>query len=437
MRKLADIFVVVMALVVVISYGGQSGAGGAIGVWGQSGWSGSTGDRGPSGFRGASGDLGSTGLLGATGFWGVSGLFGPTGAGGETGSFGNTYSTRTAWRGTLNLDSPIVAFAQNGDQFAWATVDDKDASCHTQVWMRLLGPGTQKMLTRPDGPTCGSATGFGPKQKTHLVLAGGQALWTLRRVRVADKSWHAETDIITAPYASARDEKIKKLVSNGALGSLFGGAAGDARTLVYGLSITGTWQESWITVAPAVVGGIVQRVAGSDTTTVPRTPAPALLAASGEQVAIVVADNTDASGDAYASPYRSVEVLNAASGAVVSTFDAAHFPLDVALAPKVVALLGDELHGHWIEFRTVGGKLIRTLKVPANTASISTPDARAVFSVGDTIQTVSVMSGSPTILTTAASKPIGLSIEGNRVAWAENVKTDGVTRGRIRAITVE
>ncbi len=63
---------------------------------------------------------------------------------------------------------------------------------------------------------------------------------------------------------------------------------------------------------------------------------------------------------------------------------------------------------------------------------LSTSDQLIVFRVGRSIRAVSVDSHGVRVLARAAAPPIGMSIEGSRVAWAENVKG----RGRIRALFV-
>jgi hypothetical protein len=71
--------------------------------------------------------------------------------------------------------------------------------------------------------------------------------------------------------------------------------------------------------------------------------------------------------------------------------------------------------------------------VPAGTApELTASDQVVVFRVGRSIRSVAVATQKVTTLTQAAATPIGLSIAGARVAWAENVKG----RGRIRALTV-
>jgi hypothetical protein len=55
-----------------------------------------------------------------------------------------------------------------------------------------------------------------------------------------------------------------------------------------------------------------------------------------------------------------------------------------------------------------------------------------VFSTGRTIRLLDSRTRATSVLATAGSRPIGLSVSGRRVAWAENIRG----RGRIRALTL-
>jgi hypothetical protein len=70
------------------------------------------------------------------------------------------------------------------------------------------------------------------------------------------------------------------------------------------------------------------------------------------------------------------------------------------------------------------GTLIATTAVPSGTASaLSISNARVVYRVGSRIYLLS--NGQPKRVWHASATPIGLSIEGHRIAWAVNVKSDG------------
>jgi hypothetical protein len=80
-----------------------------------------------------------------------------------------------------------------------------------------------------------------------------------------------------------------------------------------------------------------------------------------------------------------------------------------------------------------GGALSGSVPVPEGTSpELSAGATLIVFHVGRSIRSVDVTSNRVRTLARAASTPIGLSVEGDRVAWAENVKG----RGRIRDLIV-
>jgi hypothetical protein len=351
-------------------------------------------------------------------------------------SSGAAYSRSQAHPTTIvTAKGPIAAFAQDGNKIAWASINNH-AACPWQVRIRLLGPKKQKIVNNAAGPTCHSDTGFDPSHKTYLALAGKRALWTL-----FDSGNSTYIRLVTASYAAGADTQLEELVySNGfGDGDHLGGMAGDASTLVYGVANVGITGPPDCdidgTCTPVISGGSVKRVVGAGTVSVAGAPAPAMLAAAGNRVAYVVAETATTSTVGPGSP-ATVTVENALSGAHIGSFAPLAEPLAIAFAPAVVAVLESTGGGRQIEFWTPAGVLQRTVAVPAAATDISTTNKRAVFRVGKSIRTVRVAGGGVKKVATAAKVPIGLSIEGTRVAWAENVKIHGSERGRIRKITV-
>ena len=106
----------------------------------------------------------------------------------------------------------------------------------------------------------------------------------------------------------------------------------------------------------------------------------------------------------------------------------------IGLSANVLALLGraaGRLVLDWYDVQT--GKSLGTLRLaPGAEPSISVADHAIVFRVGLSIRAVDVQSNTVTTVAKAAATPVGLSIAGDRVAWAENVRG----RGRIRAVTL-
>ena len=77
------------------------------------------------------------------------------------------------------------------------------------------------------------------------------------------------------------------------------------------------------------------------------------------------------------------------------------------------------------------GMLLGTRAVPARTAAeLDIAGRRIVFRSGRTIYVMDAVTGATRVLARRRVTPVGLSIEGKRVAWAENVSG----RGRMQAV---
>jgi hypothetical protein len=347
----------------------------------------------------------------------------------------SAYSRSAATPKTLVLaKGTIAAFAQDGGRISWASVETSKP-CPWLVRVRTLATKKQKAVNSQTGPTCHSDTGFDPAHTTYLALAGSRALWTLWAS--GNSTYY---DLVTGSLTTKPDVQLQELVYSNALedGDHLGGLAGDGKTLVYGVvgvGVTGPPDcDLEGTCTLVVSGGGVKRVSGDTAVSVPGAPAPALLVASGGRIALVVATVAEPSIDGGAHP--TVQIRNAATGALIRTISPGGQVKALALAPKVVAVLVSAAAGKRIELYSQAGVLLRTVAVPLSAAALSTTNTRAVFRVGSSIRLVDIASGAVSTVATAAATPIGLSIEGKRVAWAENVKIGGVLRGRIRAVTL-
>lgn len=131
-------------------------------------------------------------------------------------------------------------------------------------------------------------------------------------------------------------------------------------------------------------------------------------------------------------PESLITVRPAAGGAALSAVNLTGWVRGVALSPTLLATLVRSAAGDRIELRKPTEQAVyRTVSVPASTApDLSASRQRVVYRIGRTIRLLDAVTGRISTLATAASTPIGLSIEGRRVAWAENVKG----HGRIRAL---
>jgi Tol biopolymer transport system component len=129
-------------------------------------------------------------------------------------------------------------------------------------------------------------------------------------------------------------------------------------------------------------------------------------------------------------PSQVVEIRNTFNGAVRARFPLDGKPLAIALSAARIAVLVEQGRTKRIELRARAGNLERSVTVPAATqAELSMAGKWVVFRTGKTIRLVNARTGRATALAVAREIPVGLSIEGPRVAWAEQT-----TPSRIRAI---
>ena len=130
----------------------------------------------------------------------------------------------------------------------------------------------------------------------------------------------------------------------------------------------------------------------------------------------------------------SAELRSGRTGRLIAKAAAAGRVQAIALSQSTVALLVDGFFGRRIElFDARSTASHRTVSVPASTApELSAAGANVVFHVRNAIYRLDGQRRTLRIVAVARSTPIGLSIEGRRVAWAENNRD----RSRIRAINL-
>jgi hypothetical protein len=183
-------------------------------------------------------------------------------------------------------------------------------------------------------------------------------------------------------------------------------------------------------------GGGVYRIAGRPQmpTPVPGTGPATAVAVSGDTLAYVPADTIAKGGRPVSGTDLPVEVVDLATGQEIATVEPQGAPLAVALSQNVLATLEQTPLGlrlAWYD-PTTGTATGSVAVAPSTASELALSDRFAVFRVGRSIRAVDFNTGRIRTLATAATDPIGLSLEGSRVAWAENPKG----RGRIRAVYV-
>ena len=365
-------------------------------------------------------------------------------------SMGGAASSSEAGRPTSAAPTTLVtvagsidAFAQDGNMLAWAS----GAGDCPQVRVRAARGGTVAVV-QPDtdgGDACYLIGAF--------ALGGTRVVWGGFEDCCNNGYGTVETD---APRS--KPETLRDLGQDyHSWGDFLTGAAGDGGTLVYsmttieltaGKEVDGS--EGWIHCLPSdpctwdVTGGGVWRVVGTREARVPGAPPTALVAAAGGRIALVPTDSRRFPGpctidDSGCPEIRTadgarVEIRNVVSGKLVASFAPRGRVTAIAFDADTVAVLvrsGQKARVDW--YRANSGRRVGTAPVARTVADTLGVSQRAVvLQSGHTIFGLDLTSGRMSVLAQARSEPMGLSIQGTRVAWAEK----SGSRGAIRAVTV-
>ena len=340
---------------------------------------------------------------------------------------------------TVNLVSldggTISAFAQDGSLIAWFTPGR--SRCNV-VHVRSLANGLHTELPRQAGArnvTCRWVVGRSP---VTLAVAGktSDVLWTLHASAPLEFDY-----LVGAGAADERERRFQELAhTNRGAGLWFGGIAGNGATLAYGVTSVDYEDEAGCLAGTAscamkIAGGGVYRVVGRrPPQRIPGTSPAIAIAASESRIAYIETGAVTKSGKPVAGASAAIDVVDAASGRVVSSIRPQGTPVAIALSAHVLATLEQTRLGLRLAwYSPATGSPTGSVPVTATTsAALTVSDQLVVFHVGRSIRAVEVATGRVKTLVTAAAQPIGLSIAGSRLAWAEN----GKHGARIRAYYV-
>jgi hypothetical protein len=331
----------------------------------------------------------------------------------------------------------ISAFAQDGRLLAWLSPSEN--SCN-RVHVLDLDDGLKIALpsTTIQNVTCR----WDIVPPVRLAVAGQNVLWTLREA--APPAPLPFDYVLGSGIRDTAERRFQEIAhSSRGAGLWLGGVAGSDSSLVYAVTSVNYIHEVSCLADPSargacamrIVGGGVFRVVGRHPPQrVPLTGAAIEVSASGGAVAYVSAAKVGAGGAPLAAARLPVEVRNTTSGRLLAHVKPQGIPVAIALAQHLLATLERTplgLRVAWYDLST--GAPIGSVPVPAGTSpELSASDRLIVFRVGRSIRAVDPGTNGVSTLTKAAATPIGLSIVGGRVAWAENV----AGRGRIRSISV-
>jgi len=126
-----------------------------------------------------------------------------------------------------------------------------------------------------------------------------------------------------------------------------------------------------------------------------------------------------------------VAIRDARTGRLIKRFAIHGYARAIALGLNYIALLVDHNPGLRVELYNLSGSFRSAVAVPSRVDSLSAAGRSVVFAVGHAIRRLDARTGVVSTLATGRRTPVGLTIEGRRVVWAENAR--GVAR--IQAVT--
>lgn len=335
----------------------------------------------------------------------------------------------------------IQAFAQDGPLLAWFAPANAKTACNS-VRVLSLDNGGQIRLPNQSANERNVTCRWDVAPPVNLALAGSDVLWTLR-----ERQAPVQFDyVLGAGTSDTRERRFQEVAhARRGAGLWLGGIAGDSArtgaspisTLVYGTTAVQFVDEiaclSGGNCDMKIAGGGVYRVIGRKPPQLVPNSQPAVeVAASGANVAYVPAASTGANGTPLAAADLPVEILDVRTGHRIARVSPGGTPLAIALSPHVLAMLERTPTGVTLAwYSATTGTMVGSVDVPPNTVpELTANDLQAVFRIGSFIHVLTYATGHSSTVAETVGTPIGLSLEGNRLAWAENVKG----RGRIRAL---
>ena len=329
----------------------------------------------------------------------------------------------------------VSAFAQDGPLVAWFTKAPSLKVCNS-VHVLSLGNGLQANLpqqARVRNVTCTWQVGGAPIPLA--IDSNANTLWTLRESTPLQYDYLIGAGALPANQNERRLQQLAH-TSKGA-GLWLGGIVGSGNTLAYAVTSVDYQDEAGClagtdTCAMKIESGGVYRFDGWHPKLVYDRAAVAL-AASDSAIAIVPTDSVTKGGKPVAGADLPVVVVDATTGSEISSFSPEGTPVTIALSEHVLATIERTPIGTRIAwYNPLTGAAIGSAPVATATApELSVSDKYVIFRIGRSIRSIDVATGRIRTIARAASTPVGLSLVGTRLAWAENLKNGGA---RVRAL---
>lgn len=326
----------------------------------------------------------------------------------------------------------IVGFAQNGPFYAWFVKGGR--RCNTIHIRSLINP-LSAVVPNVDAHNVTCTWQIGNNPIPLAIDTNANTLWTLSESTPLQYDYLIGAGALPANKSERRLQQLAH-TSKGA-GLWLGGIAGSGNTLAYAVTSVDYKDEAGClagtdTCDMMIVSGGVYRLDGWHPKLVYDRAAIAL-AASQNTIAIVPTDSVTKNGQPVAGADLPIIVVNAKTGAQISSFSPQGTPVAIALSAHVLATIERTPIGTRIAWynpltgSAIGSAPVATAAAPELTVS----DKYVVFRIGRSIRSIDIATGQIRTLARAAATPIGLSLVGTRLAWAEDLKNG---TARVRAL---
>jgi hypothetical protein len=317
----------------------------------------------------------------------------------------------------VSTRKPVAAFAQNGHEVAWGV--ERSSGCKAAVHIRSLSSGRERIVT---APRCFDYPFYEPA----LAVAGGNVLW---QAGDAVSHWGDDTTLLVAGPSATRAHRLALVQQQWGGGQWVTSIVNDKATIAWGyLDSACNMNESDCEETYPITGAVFRLVRGARKA-VPQSGPTLDIAVSGDRLALLPARDSGDVEDEWSIPPADgpLVVRSLTSGDLIVEIPPSDGTFrEVALSTHTVAVLVKRSDGHYVDrYRVPGGELIDSTAVAANASDLSLAGADAVFRSGRKIELIKAGSTTAVTLAVAAGEPIGLSVSGRRIAWAENLSRGG------------
>lgn len=324
-------------------------------------------------------------------------------------------------RTIVSVPGQVIGVAQDGGSIAWLSW--KDFHCTLTI-------------RGPRGAEHAASVGSCAPAAHDLVLAGGAAaIGGYEDVRCSETD--AMVRVVRPP---ARAHVVQQIYGDcRGYATAYQGLAGDGTSFYYALVTTRTPTTlncgnggpcSWRLGSSEVV-----RVAGTKKVPLRGVQGAALLAGADRRLALVEpATAAHSDGKTFDWPRAAangkVAVYDTTSGRLVASFAPNGVVRALALSPTRAVVLVQDGAAFAIEwYDAATGAALGHAKVPPSTGRTLATDGRtAAYAVGSSVRVLDLSSGATTLVAHTAGPPVGLSLDGGRLAWGEGTAEHGLVR---------